>query len=77
MPRILNGEKTVFPINGVRKTGYSHKSVLVCCSPWVHKELDMTGWLNNNNVRMKLDPKLTPQQINLSQIDDLNEDQKP
>ena len=21
---------------------------LVCCSPWGHKELDMTGWLNNN-----------------------------
>ena len=20
---------------------------LVCCSPWGHKELDMTGWLNN------------------------------
>ena len=22
---------------------------LVCCSPWGHKELDMNGWLNNNN----------------------------
>ena len=22
---------------------------LVCCSPWSHKELDMTGWLNDNN----------------------------
>ena len=22
---------------------------LVCCSPWGHKELDMTEWLNNNN----------------------------
>ena len=22
---------------------------LVCCSPWVHKESDMTGQLNNNN----------------------------
>ena len=20
-----------------------------CCSPWAHKELDTTGWLNNNN----------------------------
>jgi len=20
---------------------------MVCCSPWSHKELDMTGWLNN------------------------------
>lgn len=30
------------------------------------------------NVRMKLDPKTTPpHQINLSQINDLNEDQKP
>ena len=22
---------------------------LACCSQWGHKELDMTGWLNNNN----------------------------
>ena len=22
---------------------------VVCCSPWVHKELDMTEQLNNNN----------------------------
>ena len=22
---------------------------LACCSPWGGKELDMTGWLNNNN----------------------------
>ena len=22
---------------------------LVCCSPWGHKELNMTDWLNNNN----------------------------
>ena len=22
---------------------------LACCSPWGHKELDMTGRLNNNN----------------------------
>ena len=22
---------------------------LECCSPWGHKELDMTEWLNNNN----------------------------
>ena len=22
---------------------------LSCCSPWGHKELDMTEWLNNNN----------------------------
>ena len=22
---------------------------LVCCSPWGHKESDMTEWLNNNN----------------------------
>ena len=25
---------------------------LVCCSPWGCKELDMTGWLNNNNEGM-------------------------
>ena len=24
---------------------------LVCCSPWDHKDLDMTGWLNNNNSK--------------------------
>ena len=23
---------------------------LACCSPWGHKELDMTEWLNNNNI---------------------------
>ena len=23
---------------------------LACCSPWGHKELDMTGWLNNNKI---------------------------
>ena len=23
---------------------------LVCCSPWGHKELDMTEWLNNNKA---------------------------
>ena len=22
---------------------------LTCCSPWDPKELDTTGWLNNNN----------------------------
>ena len=22
---------------------------LECCSPWGHKDLDMTKWLNNNN----------------------------
>ena len=27
--------------------GEEHGS-LVCCSPWGHKELDTTGWLNNN-----------------------------
>ena len=24
------------------------QEVLLCCSPWGHKELDMTEWLNNN-----------------------------
>ena len=24
---------------------------LVCCSPWGHKESDMTEWLNNNMVK--------------------------
>ena len=23
---------------------------LACCSPWVHYELDMTAWLNSNNI---------------------------
>ena len=23
---------------------------LACCSPWGHKELDMTGWLKNNST---------------------------
>ena len=27
---------------------------LACCSPWGHKELDMTELLNNNNVTSKL-----------------------
>ena len=26
---------------------------LACCSPWVHKELDTTEQLNNNNVLIK------------------------
>ena len=25
------------------------QGILVCCSPWGHKELDMTELLNNNN----------------------------
>ena len=25
---------------------------LVCCSPWGHKGLDMTGWLNKNNKKI-------------------------
>ena len=25
---------------------------LACCSPWGHRELDMTGQLNNNNKSM-------------------------
>ena len=25
--------------------------VCVCCSPWGHKESDMTGQLNNNNIK--------------------------
>ena len=27
---------------------------LACCSPWDHKELDMTEWLNNNAWRKSL-----------------------
>ena len=25
---------------------------LVCCSPWGHEELDMTGQLNNTNLNL-------------------------
>ena len=25
---------------------------LVCCSPWGHKELDITEWLNNNSIHI-------------------------
>ena len=25
------------------------QGILVCCSPWGHKELDMTEWLNSTN----------------------------
>ena len=31
------------PVDSVGQGG------LECCSPWGHKELDTTGWLNNNN----------------------------
>ena len=27
---------------------------LACCSPWSHKELDITEWLNNNNAVQKI-----------------------
>ena len=36
------------PEDGERQGG------LACCSPWGHKELDMTGQLNNNNNREKV-----------------------
>ena len=26
---------------------------LVCCSPWVHKETDMTERLNSNNTKVE------------------------
>ena len=26
---------------------------LACCSPWGHKELDMTELLNNNNINIQ------------------------
>ena len=32
--------------------GYSGgQRILVCCSPWGHKELDMTEQLNNNPTK--------------------------
>ena len=30
---------------------------LACCSPWGHKELDMTEWLNNNKIVTGLEEK--------------------
>ena len=27
---------------------------LMCCSPWGHKESDMTEWLNNNNNTIRI-----------------------
>ena len=30
---------------------------LVCCSPWGHKESDMTEELNNDNNQLKVDWK--------------------
>ena len=35
------------------------QGTLVCCSPWGHKESDMTEQLNNNNLnsREKIDKK--------------------
>ena len=33
-------------------SGSEGQRSLLCCSPWDHKELDMTEWLNNNNKRL-------------------------
>ena len=30
------------------------QGTLACCSPWGHKELDMTEQLNNNNNLLKV-----------------------
>ena len=32
------------------------KESLVCCSPWGHKELDMTEQYNNNDINMYQGP---------------------
>ena len=32
---------------------------LECCSPWGHKESDMTEWLNNNNNKRKISMNLS------------------
>ena len=34
---------------------------LACCSPWGHKELDMTEWLNNDNNNCSLKSKQASQ----------------
>ena len=41
----LNGHK----FEQALRDGEGHRS-LVCCSPWDHKELDMTERLNNNKT---------------------------
>ena len=33
---------------------------LACCSPWAHKELDMTEWLNNNKCTSQNDLPTPP-----------------
>ena len=45
--RINSLEFEQTPGDGDRQGG------LVCCSPWSHKELDMTECLNNNNKSNK------------------------
>ena len=30
------------------------QGILVYCSPWGHKESDITEWLNNNNKRKQI-----------------------
>ena len=40
------------------------KEGLACCSPWGHKELDTTEWLNNNQ---KLSTK-TPKQTKMNKV---------
>ena len=44
--RWLDGIANAMDINSLDGEG---QGVLVCCSPWVCKESDTTGWLNNNN----------------------------
>ena len=31
---------------------------LACCSPWGHRELDSTEWLNNNNITIHKETKV-------------------
>ena len=33
--------------------GFEGQGSLACCSPWGHKELDMTEQLNNNSIYIK------------------------
>ena len=40
------------------------QGVLPCCSPWGHKESDMTGWLNNNTMILTTErPRAKPCRI--------------
>ena len=52
----------------------------MCCSPWGHKESDMTEWLNNKNLmleRMKLlDVIINSMNMSLSKLEEITEEKE-